>query len=247
MKSPSKSIPASILGYVILTVVLTAGAAQSLTGTNTVDSGDIVDGTVKNIDIKPSTITGSRILDDSVGAADLAANAVGNAEMADNAVGNAEMGDNAIGLVELLDNSIGNAEMRDNAIGLAEMGDNAVGNAEMVNDAIGDQEMRDNAIGAAEVTNRSLNLDDFATAEAANVSTTIAVNANDCVTTQTGGLTGAAVGDLAIVVLRSATDGTFWEGGRVTTAGQFPLRICNTTDSNIASAQSTIDVFTVRP
>ncbi len=220
MKSPSKSIPASILGYVILTVILTAGAAQSLTGTNTVDSGDIIDGTVKNIDIKPSTITGSRILDNSVGAADLAANAVGNAEMADN----------AIGMVEMLDNAIGNAEMADNAIGNAEMADNA--------------------IGAAEVTNSSLTLDDFATAEAANVSTSIAINADDCVTVQTGGLSGAAVGDLAVVVLRSATDGTFWEGGRVTTAGQFPLRVCNTTATNFtlgSPASSTIDVFTVRP
>jgi len=180
-----KSIPASILGYVILTVILTAGAAQSLTGTNTVDSGDIVDGTIKNIDIKPSTITGSRILDNSVGAADLAANAVGNAEMADG------------------------------------------------------------AIGEPEVADHSLRIDDFATAKALDQTATPTLNANTCVDT-TIALTGAAVGDLPIVVLRSSNAGATWDGRRVTTANQFTLRGCNWSSVNFA-ASVRFDVFTVRP
>lgn len=65
------NIRSTILGTTALVVLLTAGAAQSLTGTNTVDSGDIVDGTIKNIDIKPSTITGSRILNNSLTGADM--------------------------------------------------------------------------------------------------------------------------------------------------------------------------------
>ena len=55
-----------LLGYTALTVMLTAGAAQSLAGTNTVFSDDIVDGTIKHVDIQPNTIGTSRLRDNSI-------------------------------------------------------------------------------------------------------------------------------------------------------------------------------------
>jgi len=64
-----------LLGYTALTVILTAGAAQSLSGANTVFSDDIVDGNVTSADIKDQGIlyadikdgamTGKKILDGS--------------------------------------------------------------------------------------------------------------------------------------------------------------------------------------
>lgn len=60
-----------IIGYTALTVILTAGAAQSLAGTNTVDSGDIVDGTISTPDLKNGAVSGSKILDNSVTSADI--------------------------------------------------------------------------------------------------------------------------------------------------------------------------------
>ena len=186
MTSRMKSAPASVAGYVVLIVVLTAGAAQSLSGSNTVFSDDIVDGTIGTPDLKAGAVSGSRILDNSVTAADIAPNAVGASEV--------------------------------------------------VTDAV----------GAAEVDDGSLTLDDVAIAESGNITTSLQLNANTCTTISTY-LPGAVVGDLAIVVLRSASIGTFWEGLRVTSDGQFPLRACNTTDADITSATSTIDVFTVRP
>jgi hypothetical protein len=66
MKSLMKSAPASIVGYVVLVVILTAGAAQSLTGTNTVDSGDIIDGTINTRDLKAGSIAGSRLLNNGI-------------------------------------------------------------------------------------------------------------------------------------------------------------------------------------
>lgn len=60
-----------ILGYVALILLLTAGAAQSLSGSSTVFTDDIVDGQVRYPDIKDGAVTGKKILDDSVSGADV--------------------------------------------------------------------------------------------------------------------------------------------------------------------------------
>lgn len=57
--------------FAALTVLLTAGTAQSLSGTNTVDSGDIIDGQVKYIDLKDGSVAGKKILDNSVTGTDI--------------------------------------------------------------------------------------------------------------------------------------------------------------------------------
>jgi hypothetical protein len=246
MYSRMKSAPASVVGYVVLIVILTAGAAQSLSGTNTVFSDDIVDGTIATPDLKTGAVSGTKILDNSVTAADIAAGAVDSSEVADGSIGTFDIANGGITSEDIGVDQIGENQIGDNSIGTTEIDDEAVTSADVDNDSIGTADIATGGVGGAEVANRALTLDDFAIAEDANVVTTTSINANTCVTINTG-LTGAVVGDLPIVVLRSATGGTFWEGLRVTTAGQFPLRACNTTDGNLPSATSTIDVFTVRP
>lgn len=68
MKRPAL---AHLLGYTALTLVLTAGAAQSLAGSNTVTSDDIVDGTIVANDIKTAAIGGRPIVDNSITGADV--------------------------------------------------------------------------------------------------------------------------------------------------------------------------------
>ena len=71
----------ALFAFVGLTVLLTAGAAQSLSGSNTVFSDDIVDGQVKFADIKPDAVTSSRIRTDAVGASEIRAGQVGASEV----------------------------------------------------------------------------------------------------------------------------------------------------------------------
>lgn len=61
----------TILGYVVLVLLLSAGTAQGLAGTNTVTSDDIVDGTISTLDLKTGAVSGSRILDNSVTGTDV--------------------------------------------------------------------------------------------------------------------------------------------------------------------------------
>lgn len=66
-----KDYRATVVGFAILLVLMSAGAAQSLSGSNTVDSDDIINGTVASADIK----------DDSVKAVDIKANAITGSEL----------------------------------------------------------------------------------------------------------------------------------------------------------------------
>lgn len=52
------SIRASALGLATVIVLMGAGAAQSLTGTDTVESDDIIDGQVTSADVQDNGLTG---------------------------------------------------------------------------------------------------------------------------------------------------------------------------------------------
>jgi len=56
----------TIISFAGLVLLLTAGAAQGLSGSNTVFSDDIVDGTITHGDVKPNSLGGSRLLNNAI-------------------------------------------------------------------------------------------------------------------------------------------------------------------------------------
>jgi hypothetical protein len=106
----------ALFAFVSLIVLLTAGAAQSLSGTNTVDSGDIIDGQVKFADIKPDAITSSRIRTDAVGASEIRADQVGASELADDSVASANIINGTVTSSDLGADSVFNSELGDNSV-----------------------------------------------------------------------------------------------------------------------------------
>jgi hypothetical protein len=77
---------AALLGYVLLVVLMSAGAAQSLSGTNTVDSGDIQAGEVKGSDIAANVVTGDKIKDGSITPFDIKDGVLGGPDVANNSL-----------------------------------------------------------------------------------------------------------------------------------------------------------------
>jgi len=73
----------AIIGYALLTLILTAGAAQGLTGVDTVFTDDIVAGAVTTPDIRDDAVTSGKIKTGAVFGSDIADNAVGTAEVSD--------------------------------------------------------------------------------------------------------------------------------------------------------------------
>lgn len=64
-------IRSAVIGYAALTVILTAGAAQGLAGTNTVTSDDVVNETLTSADVKNESLTSSDIKNESLRGSDI--------------------------------------------------------------------------------------------------------------------------------------------------------------------------------
>jgi hypothetical protein len=60
-----------ILGYTALTVILTSGAAQSLSGSNTVFTDDIVDNHVTNADLGSNSVTSNKVASNTLTGSDI--------------------------------------------------------------------------------------------------------------------------------------------------------------------------------
>lgn len=65
------NLKSTLIGSTMLVVLLTAGAAQSLSGSNTVYTDDIVNGQVYGGDLANSAVTGSKIYNNTVTGTDV--------------------------------------------------------------------------------------------------------------------------------------------------------------------------------
>ncbi|HJR88780.1 MAG TPA: hypothetical protein VJ782_01305 [Aeromicrobium sp.] len=62
---------ATIISYAALIIILTAGAAQSLSGSNTVFTDDVVNGQIFAADIATNAVSGSKVYPNSLTGADV--------------------------------------------------------------------------------------------------------------------------------------------------------------------------------
>jgi len=85
-----------VVGYVAVFLAL-SGSARALTGTNTVDSGDIVPSGVTSPDVGPDAVTGTKLADGTVASADMADRGVRLADLRANAVDSAKVADRSLG------------------------------------------------------------------------------------------------------------------------------------------------------
>lgn len=113
-------------GFTVLAVLLMAGAAQSLSGTNTVFTDDISDGNVQKSDIAANAVTTSRIRDGNVTRADIALGAVSSGRIADGGVRLADLGANSVDSSKILDGSVASGDITDGTVASADVADNAL-------------------------------------------------------------------------------------------------------------------------
>ena len=105
--------PALVVAIVALFAAL-SGAAVALPGQSTVTSGDIVNETIKSVDLKDGkavagadvedeTLTTSDVAPDTLTADDLAPNSVRSSEIPDQEVGSSELANDSVGAQEIGD------------------------------------------------------------------------------------------------------------------------------------------------
>ena len=105
MRRVGRHFRSNVVGYLGVFLALT-GTAVALPGTNTVDSGDIINGEVKRPDIAGSAVNGSAIADGSVGSLDLRDGGVANADLATDAVNGAKVADGSLGAADVNANQV---------------------------------------------------------------------------------------------------------------------------------------------
>ena len=88
-----------VVGYVAVFLAL-SGSAHALTGTNTVDSGDIVPSGVTSPDVGPDAVTGAKVADGTLGSLDLADRGVRLADLRANAIDSAKVADRSLAPAE---------------------------------------------------------------------------------------------------------------------------------------------------
>jgi hypothetical protein len=91
-------IKSAVLGTTTLVVLLTAGTAHSLAGSNTVFSDDIADGNVLTADIGDNQVTSTKIKDGQVGSADLQDNGVKSADVQNESLTGADINEASLTL-----------------------------------------------------------------------------------------------------------------------------------------------------
>ena len=142
-------------------------ADANISGNLTIESADIVDGTIATADIADSAVTTAKIADDAVTAAKLASSAVvtasivdanvTTAKIADDAVTSAKIASDAVTTDSIAANAVTTATIADDAINGTKIADGAINAAAMFSDAVVQEaKIQDSAVATAKIANNAV-------------------------------------------------------------------------------------------
>lgn len=132
-KTKFRPSPAIVISCLALFLALTGSA---LAAKASIGSNQIVNGSVRTVDLRDSAVNSAKVADtsitandlgtDSVGSDEIAKDAVNSDEIAENAVGSAEVAPDSLTAGDLAPNSVTSTEIADQTINSNDIGPNAV-------------------------------------------------------------------------------------------------------------------------
>jgi hypothetical protein len=141
-KRITEHIRSNVVGYVAIFLFAVTGTAIALPGTDTVDSGDIINGEVKSPDIENLGIQSGDLATQAVNGGKIAPNAVTSGRIGDNQVKTQDVADDTLpggggGLaaIDLQADSVNSSELAPNSVTGAEVADNSITGAD-INDSL---------------------------------------------------------------------------------------------------------------
>lgn len=123
--------PAMIVSCVALFLALTGSALAVGIGKNSVRSPQIVDGTVRTVDLRDASINTPKIAPDAVTGAQLAENSVSSPEVAPDSLTNEDLGAASVTSSEVADQSLTENDLGPNSVGSSELQAGAVRASEL--------------------------------------------------------------------------------------------------------------------
>ncbi len=113
--------PSLIISVLALTISIT-GVATALPGRNTVNSGDIVNGTIRDVDIRDGAVGSAAVLDDSLGTQDLGPGSVTLSELGPNSVASGDIVDGQITSADIGNGQVAATDIGQGAVRASELG-----------------------------------------------------------------------------------------------------------------------------
>lgn len=133
--------PALIVACVALVMALTGSAIAAGVAKNSVRSAQIVDGTVRTLDLRDNAVNAAKIAPDQVGAEEIAENAVSSPEVAPDSLTAGDLGPA----------SVGSSEVADQSLSANDLGPDSVGSSEIAADSVGPSELQSSSVRSAEL------------------------------------------------------------------------------------------------
>ena len=144
-KLRSRLTYANVMSSLAVFLVVSGGLAIAAQP-NSVISGDIVDGEVKNPDLAPNSVGTGKVIDNSLSGADIAAGAIGSSEIAAGAVGSQALANGAVGSQALANGAVGSEALANGAVGSGKLAAGAVGSQALASGAVGSGKIADRAV-----------------------------------------------------------------------------------------------------
>ncbi len=141
--------PALVISCVALCFALvgTAVAAPKLA----VRSAQIVNGTVRTVDLRDNAVQSLKIADAAVTAVDLATDSVGSDEIAKDAVNSDEIAKDAVKAEEIADNAVTTTEVAPDSLTAGDLAPNSVGSSEVADQSLTQNDLGANSVAASEL------------------------------------------------------------------------------------------------
>ena len=145
-------------------------ADANISGNLTIESADIVDGTIATADIATGAVTGAKLAAGAVSEAGKIANSIiTGAKIGSGTIAAGNLATDSVTTVKITDSNVTTAKIADDAVTTAKIADDAVTQAKMADNAIGSSQLANNAVYTAAIQDSAV-----ATAKLANNAATLA-------------------------------------------------------------------------
>ena len=126
-------------------------ADANISGNLTIESADIVDGTIVAADLASNSVVEAKIADNAVTTNKIATNAVTTTKIAADAIINSLIADNAVETANIANNQVTTAKIANGAVTVNELGATAVTNPKLASSAVGAGNLQTNAVETAKI------------------------------------------------------------------------------------------------
>ena len=240
----SKLKPRSIYDVMaVIGCVAAIGTGTAYTA-NTVFSGDIVDGEVKNPDLAANSVGSNKIADGSVHNAEIGADAVDGTKVLDGSLGGNDIGNSSLTGddvasssltgIDVSNGSLTSSDILDETLGTTKIADGGLDTSDLAISSITGSRIAASAVTTSDIANRTVNMDDIDGADRSGSIDVSAISNGRCATI-TGGVSGAEAGDVALLT----TNGTLPNGMMIyaqrALTDAVHIKVCNLTGATSAA------------